>query len=336
MERPGKVWSIVLAGGEGSRLSQISVDPGGRKVPKQYCSVRDGESLLQKALRRARSLAGSERALVVVAADHRRWWSSELAGHPEANVLVQPCNRGTACGVMLPLMQILVRDPEAVAVVLPSDHVVAEESTLLGSIRRAIEHARQEPERLVLLGLRPERLDTGLGWIAPVSRDPAMVRSVARFVEKPSHDVAEQLVRDGALWNSFIFAMRASSLFELIRWALPWLARMFTYSLIDEERGTPAERISRLYSRLPSVDFSRAVLQEAGEQMRVLAVPPCGWTDVGTPEGVARCAFGETARTAGAEVAEPRGRTPPVDLVEALRAYEESLGLKDPRATPES
>lgn len=336
MESSGKVWSIVLAGGEGSRLSQISVDPGGRTVPKQFCSVRGGESLLQKALRRARSLAGRERSLVVVAADHRCWWASELAGHPEENVVVQPCNRGTACGVMLPLMQILVRDPEAVAVVLPSDHVVADESTLLGSMRRAIEHARQEPERLVLLGLRPERLDTGLGWITPVSRDLAPVRSVARFVEKPSHDVAEQLVRDGALWNSFIFAMRASSLFELIRWALPWLTRMYTFSLIDEDRGTLAERISRLYSRLPSVDFSRAVLQEAGEKMRVLAVPPCGWTDVGTPEGVARCAFGDTASGAAARPASVGGVRPPLDLAEALRTYQEGAGLDSHQSPPET
>jgi mannose-1-phosphate guanylyltransferase len=320
MTRFGNLWSVVLAGGEGSRLAQLTVGPEGRAVPKQYCSVNGGESLLQKALGRARAVAGSERTLAVVSAEHRCWWSSELIELPESNVVVQPCNRGTACGVMLPLMQVLLRDPEAILLVLPSDHVVTDEATLLDAMRTAAEHARREPDRIVLLGLHPERADTSLGWIAPSPRDRAPIRAVSRFIEKPSREVAEELVREGALWNSFIFAMRAERLYRLFQRALPWMTRMFTYTLVQERGGSHSERISRLYDRLPQVDFARAVLQEAGEVMRVVAVPPCGWTDVGTPDGVARCAVGEPAGAAGQSSS--RGGGPPLDLVEALRAAE--------------
>jgi hypothetical protein len=108
---------------------------------------------------------------------------------------------------------------------------------------------------------------------------------------------------------------------------------MFTYSLVDERGGTNDERISRLYARLPSVDFSRAILQEAGEHMRVLTVPPCGWTDVGTPAGVARCGLHSQACPTERGAALTRA---PVDLVEALRAFEDGMNLVDRSAGPDN
>jgi len=325
MEKQGNLWSIVLAGGDGTRLSQITGGVEGRAVPKQFCSVNGGPSLLRQALRRARAVAGPDHTAVVVAAEHRHWWSAELADQPSVNVVVQPCNRGTACGVLLPLMQVLARDPDATVVVLPSDHVVEDESTLIAAITAATQHIQREPDRLVLLGLEPEGPDTGLGWIAPRSTEHHPVSAVSHFVEKPTQERAEELVRDGALWNSFIFAMRASELFALFQWALPWLTKMFDYALVDEPVGPFAARVSKLYERLPTVDFSRAVLQEAGADMRVVAVPPCGWTDVGTPEGIARSAKGCSSHyTKEEKVANTASAA--LDLAEALRAYEEQFG----------
>ena len=325
MEKQGNLWSIVLAGGEGSRLSQITGGFEGQAVPKQYCSVKGGPSMLRQALRRARAVAGPDRTAVVVAAEHRRWWSAELADLPSVNVVVQPCNRGTACGVLLPLMQVLARDPEGTVVVMPSDHVVADELTLLAAINAATEHIHREPDRLVLLGFEPEGPDTGLGWITRRSVEPQPVSPVSHFVEKPTQERAEELVREGALWNSFIFAMRATELLALFQWALPWLTKMFDYALVDEPVGPFAARVSKLYERLPNVDFSRAVLQEAGADMRVIAVPPCGWTDVGTPEGIVRCAEG-CSRHSIADEAVTTASSATLDLAEALRAYEKRFG----------
>jgi len=325
VEKQGNVWSIVLAGGDGSRLSQITAGCEGNAVPKQYCSVNGGPSLLRQALRRARSVSGPDRTAVVVAADHRRWWSVELADLPSVNVVVQPCNRGTACGILLPLMQVLARDPEATVVVLPSDHVVEDEPTLLAAINAATDHIQREPDRLVLLGFEPEGPDTGLGWITrrPVGARP--VSPVSRFIEKPPRSRAEELVREGALWNSFIFAMRAAELLALFQWALPWLTKMFKFALVDSPFGSFAARVSKLYERLPNVDFSRAVLQEAGADMRVIAVPPCGWTDVGTPEGILRSAEGGGRDSILEEPSLTASRAA-LDLAEALRAYEERFG----------
>jgi mannose-1-phosphate guanylyltransferase len=319
MGSTGNLWSIVLAGGEGSRVSHLTEGAEGRPIPKQYCSVRGEISLLQQALQRGQAIAGRERTLTVVAADHRCWWTTELLDLPPENIVVQPCNRGTACGLMLPLMQILARDDDATLVVLPSDHVVGDEARLRCAIATAAVHAHKEPHQLVLLGISADRPDTDLGWIEPSHLDPHRVCRVSRFVEKPSPAQAEELMRDGALWNSFIFAMRARGLFTLFERTLPWMTRMFTYTLIDEKGGSNAERVSRLYDRLPNVDFSRTVLQDAGWDLGVLPVPPCGWTDVGTPEGVARCAS-SCSNDSGASGRCAEHSRPPVDLVDALEA----------------
>lgn len=325
MERSGNLWSIILAGGEGSRLSEITVGPEGDSVPKQFCSVKGGPSLIRQALYRGCAVAGRDHTMVVVSNDHQRWWAEELGDLSVANIVIQPCNRGTACGVLLPLMRVLAQDPEATVVVMPSDHVVADEPTLLASINAATEHIHREPDRLILLGFEPEGPDTGFGWITPRSDETQVVSPVSHFVEKPSQERAEELVREGALWNSFIFAMRASELFALFQWALPWLTRMFDYGLLEAGGGLHPEMLSKLYDRLPNVDFSRAVLQEAGADMRVVAVPPCGWTDVGTADGIARC-----ENSCNRHYASPRpasaAKSAALDLADALRAYEERFG----------
>ena len=317
--KTGNVWSIVLAGGDGTRLSELTTGAGRAAVPKQFCSVRGGPSLMRRAIRRGEDIAGLERTVVVVAEDHRNWWSPEVRDLPEANVIVQPCNRGTACGVLLPLIHVLVRDPDATVVVLPSDHVVADERTLANAIAVGALNARLEPDRLIILGIEPERPDTGLGWIEPDSDLQTPIMDVSQFVEKPSPEQAEELIRNGALWNSAIFAMRGGALLELFRWALPWLTEMFDVALVGDDAGVPPETIPELYERLPSVDFSRAVLEKAGAEMRVVAVPPCGWTDVGTPEGVARCTAACVRPIESDNCSHRHSAT--LDLAEALRSH---------------
>jgi mannose-1-phosphate guanylyltransferase len=160
-------WVIVLAGGSGTRLSSITRDRRGSIVPKQYCSLRGDRSLLRDALERAAALAVEEQTLVVVAAEHEEHWSREFRGREVEPLVVQPRNRGTAAGVLLPLFAVLQRDPEAVVTLLPSDHFVAEEWTLADALRAAQRAAIAAPSRAILLGVDPDSVETDYGWILP-------------------------------------------------------------------------------------------------------------------------------------------------------------------------
>src|SRR5262245_29418365 len=130
----GKTWGIVLAGGAGKRLRPLTMNRAGIPVPKQYCSLDSGPSLLRAALQRAFTVVPRRRTSVVVAEQHAEWWSSLARELPVVSIAVQPEDRGTATGILLALLRILERDPNARVVVLPSDHHALDEGVLTRSM----------------------------------------------------------------------------------------------------------------------------------------------------------------------------------------------------------
>jgi len=281
-------WAIVLAAGDGTRLSSLTTDASGEAVPKQYCSLNGGPSLLQVALQRAQRIVPCERVCAVVARQHGRHWPRVLGSLPARNVIVQPRNCGTANGVLLGLLRILERDPLAHIVFLPADHYVHNEASLADSMRTTAMFTRDR-DGLTLLGIEPDDIDVELGYIVPGDPLEGGIRRVEQFVEKPSAASARELIARGALWNSFIFWARATTLLALIRSRLPAIVEGMMNALARDWRGNGGmSALKELYERLPVVDFSRAVMQGAESALRVHTAPACGWTDLGTPRRVAR------------------------------------------------
>lgn len=305
MNRVERRWAIVLAGGAGTRLASLTTC-GGVTVPKQFCTVNGGPTLLQLALRRAERAAGRRRVSIVVAPDHRQWWEEDLRGNAGASVVVQPHNRGTAAGVLLPLTAICAQDGDATVFILPSDHWVGDERTLNRELRRAGRAVDAEPDTVVLLGIEPDAPDPGYGWILPGPSTAPGVFRVETFIEKPAPRTALELLAAGAVWNSFLIAARARTLWALYEKRLPALWHRMRAALDADAH--------EMYADLPSYDFSRDMLAGAEPLLRLLRVPECGWTDLGTPERVA--ASVERARTCqGSQRSRPRDR---VDLAWAL------------------
>lgn len=276
-------WVIVLAAGSGTRLSALTVGQDGVVVPKQFCSLRGGRSLLLDTIDRALHLTSRDRVVVVVAADHERWWRPQLACLPPENVIVQPRNRGTTAGLLLPLSHVLDRDPEAHVAVLPSDHHVTEPSVLNGAMQTALRCVASQPDKVVLLGIAPDSPDTEYGWILPQPTGRAL-QPVAAFVEKPPLVRATVLMEAGAVWNSFLFAAAASTLRELCARHAPEV----TAALADAAQ-LDGRVLDGVYSVLPSIDFSATVFGRSASELLLLRVPPCGWTDLGTPPRVVEC-----------------------------------------------
>jgi mannose-1-phosphate guanylyltransferase len=285
----GHTWALVLAAGEGSRLRSLTTTRAGIAVPKQFCSLCGGPSLLHEALRRAETIADRKRICTIVAQQHQYWWERPLRSMPGSNVVVQPENRGTGNGILLPLLHIMDRDPDARIVLLPSDHHVRDERVLARSLKQAVARLTARKGEIVLLGLEPDEVDPDLGYIVPGNEDGYGAHIVERFVEKPSDALARDLMVAGALWNVFIVAARAQALLDLFshRYA-DIVADMRAVVAHDSFNPMEPQAARHLYSTLPDIDFSRHVLQGFESPLRVLAVPPCGWSDLGTPERVAR------------------------------------------------
>jgi mannose-1-phosphate guanylyltransferase len=219
-----------------------------------------------------------QRVCNVVAEQHRQWWTPILSYLPEQNVITQPHNRGTAYGVLLPLLRIVERDPDAVVVLLPADHYLRDEQTMASSLRHAAELANSDRGSIYLLGMEPDMPDTELGYILPTRRARMGAVDVLRFIEKPDEIRARVLLDQGALWNVFIMAASARTLLSLFDAGYA--------ATIAAMRGFDGANLESVYRNLKTVDFSREVLQGKESMMKVLTVPRCGWTDLGTPERV--------------------------------------------------
>jgi len=274
----GAPWAVVLAGGDGQRVSALTRDADGRAVPKQFWSCSGLTPMVRWALARARCLAPAPRVLIVVNEPHRPFWRRELADVPLHNLVIQPCNRGTAAGVLLALLEIQARGSAAAPVVLlPSDHYVADEIVLHRAMLTAVRVARHSGRSAVLLGVSPTDVEPGYGWIVPATADP--IARVSQFLEKPSTENVGQMVSRGALINSFILVARVQAMLDLYGQTLPDILRAFRRCTPT----SPAElAIRRLYEDLPSLDLSRDVLERASGSLSVVRVPPCGWSDLGT------------------------------------------------------
>ena len=283
------LWALVLAGGEGKRLRALTTEPCGTPVPKQFCSLWGERSLIEEAIERGAALVDTERICAIVAAEHQRWWlqSAALTGLPPANLIVQPRNRGTAVGILYATLKIAKNDPDAIVLLLPSDHHVDDEGILRESLVAALQSVRRRNSEALLLGLEPNSADTELGYIVPGARDPWGSHRVRRFVEKPSVSHAQWLIESGGLWNMFIMVASAQCLVDLFRrsWGA-LLAQM--QALVGTRHPKRLQTVGGLtfqdrYDLLPEVDFSRHVLEGQESVLRVMRVPPCGWSDLGTP-----------------------------------------------------
>jgi mannose-1-phosphate guanylyltransferase len=304
MSPVSRTWAVVLAAGEGTRLASLTRDATGKSVPKQFCSLNGGGALVHDALQRARRVAPREQVCAIVAQQHSRYWRKALENLPRRNIIVQPQNRGTAHGVLLCVLAILERDPLARIVFLPADHFVFDESALARALCDLTVHLNHSPDGVTLIGIEPDEADPELGYIIPGRTLSDGSRTVARFVEKPPACVARELLNRKALWNSFIFAATGSALLGLLRRHLGASVEDMATALARDSHSGEYTALTELYERLPTVDFSRAVVQRAPQTLRVIAAPACGWNDLGTPRRVA-----DTLRRLG-DNASPPGTEP--------------------------
>lgn len=290
------LWVVILAGGDGRRTAKITRDNSGRSIPKQYCSLDGGPSLLQLSIHRARGFVPQERIAIVVTESHRRWWEPELTTIRRSMLVVQPSNRGSALGVLLPLLLIARADPQAAVVCLPCDHYVEHEDVFVEHIRQVSEAAVLEMDRVTLLGMRPDAPDSGFGYIVPARRDVGL-RPVHKFIANPDVSTAGDLIRSGGVWNSGITVGRIAEIVRLyprhVAGLMLDLKAMVEYW---EDSQVTSPELAELYHRHSVLDFSRDVLATHASSLQFLAVPPCGWHDVGNPDRLAAAIFSLRSR----------------------------------------
>ncbi len=286
----GRRWAVILAGGEGARLRPLTRVLAGDERPKQYCRVLGRETLLDQTRRRVALAVSPLRTLVVVTRHHEPFYREVLGDLPPHALVVQPENRGTAAGILYPLLRLEALTTDDAVAVVPSDHYVSDDARFMGHVQAAFEAVRARPALTVLLGIRPDRPEPEYGWIEPgpavlpVARPwPVLVSAVRRFWEKPGPDHARALEARGCLWNSFVMVARVATLIALVRETLPRVYAALAAARPAFDRVGELRAVAQAYARLGGEDFSRQVLAARPDRLAVLPVSGVTWNDLGDP-----------------------------------------------------
>lgn len=278
-------WALILAGGDGTRLRDITRLLAGAPIPKQYCRITGDRSMLEATLDRVAPLVPAQRTIVIVNGNHLPLARPQLVGIPAENVLVQPCNRDTGPGIAWSLLEIRRRDPEARIAMFPSDHYVANDAAFRASVRRALGIVERYPDKLALLGIEPDDASPEYGYVMPAARlDASRVDAfhVDSFREKPTASIAAGLVAAGGLWNSFVMTFRAARVLDLLAQRMPGTLR--TLGLASRHRDT----LEQHYRTQDPWNFSSDFLSAMARHLVVVRAERTGWSDWGTPHAIER------------------------------------------------
>ena len=284
MNDKANLYPVIMAGGSGTRFWPLSR----QLFPKQLLKIIGDETLIQQTMRRVLSGAPAERVLISTnpaQGESIRVQLSEWKDALRDNFVLEPEGRNTAPAIALVALELLRRDPHAVMLVVPADHIVKGQRDFDAAVALAADLARQG--LLVTFGIKPIRPETGYGYIKPekdtilAQRGRLKGHPVGRFVEKPNAGKAAQYLKAGNYyWNSGMFVWRASTILEEIRRHQPILAQGVDRIGALIRQGAAKTAIDDVYRTLPSVSIDQGVMEKSDKA----AVVPVtfGWSDVGS------------------------------------------------------
>lgn len=273
-------YCIIMAGGIGSRFWPMSRTAH----PKQFLDFLGyGRTLIQQTFDRFLQICPAENIYVVTNAHYAPLVHEQLPELRAEQILLEPDRRNTAPCIAYANHAIAKRDPNALIITAPSDHLVKNEKEFQARMKIALEQAAAE-DCLVTLGIKPDRPDTGYGYIQFSDQGPAErpeVKRVKNFTEKPDHAKAQQFLDSGEyLWNSGIFIWSLTSIRKAFSKYLPEMEALFSTG--ESAYGTPreAEFITKIYSTCESISIDYGILEKA-DNVYVVA-GDFGWSDLGT------------------------------------------------------
>ena len=266
-----------MAGGVGSRFWPISTP----EFPKQFVDVLGyGKTMIQMTVERFTTVCPMSNFWVVTSVDYIDIVRAQLPELPEENILAEPCARNTAPCIAYACWKIRQKHPDANVVVTPADALVTDVEEFRRIIAQALDFAAGG-ERIVTLGIKPTRPETGYGYIAAETVGQEGIVKVESFREKPCLEVAQQYLAAGNyFWNAGIFVWKVQTIVDSIRRFTPQLAaKMDQMSEAFYSASEPAV-VSEIFPTCEKISIDYAVMEKADY---IYTYPSdFGWSDVGT------------------------------------------------------
>ena len=271
---------VIMAGGIGSRFWPLSRT----SKPKQFLDILGtGNTLLQQTFIRMSRICPSENITIVTSQIYRDIVLEQLPEISDEQVILEPMRRNTAPCISFANYKIKQKNPNAIVIVAPSDHLILNEDKFVETINNAIGFATKN-DALLTLGIKPNRPETGYGYIqvgTPADKLNPSLKKVKTFTEKPDLELAKVFVESGEFyWNSGLFIWSLKAIFNAFEKHLPEVDTLFKD--ISSQFGTDNERssVERAYSECRNVSIDYGIMEKA-ENVYVIC-SEFGWSDLGT------------------------------------------------------
>lgn len=277
---------LVMAGGKGERFWPLSTD----EKPKQFLKLLGEETMIQMSVNRLLHLVPVERIFVVTDKRYVALVKDQLPNLPARNIIPEPVGRNTAPCIGLSAFIIQRFYENASIIVLPSDHLIVDEDKFRETIDMGYKFIEENKDAIVTIGMKPNRPETGYGYIKidSVTSTPKnyKIHRVERFVEKPDLGRAKKYINEGNyFWNSGMFIWKCSTILKLTEKHLKK-----TYGVLSEIAATSEEdfevSLNEKYPEVESVSVDYALMEKAEN---IYVIPSdFGWDDIGSWQAVER------------------------------------------------
>ncbi len=274
-------YCIIMAGGIGSRFWPLS-----RVVkPKQFLDILGvGRTFLQQTFDRFSTIIPKENFLVVTSIKYKDLVLEQLPGLNEEQVLLEPLRRNTAPCIAYAAYKIKTKNPNANLIVAPSDHIILKEEEFIRQIKNGLGFTK-ENDALLTLGVKPNRPETGYGYIQVKKKakfnELTNLYKVKTFTEKPDEQMANVFVESGEFfWNSGIFIWSLPSLIKAFETHLQNVSSLFEKGMKLYNTNNEVHFINKTYSECPGISIDYGIMEKA-KNVYVLTAD-FGWSDLGT------------------------------------------------------
>ena len=277
------IYPVILCGGSGTRLWPLSR----QSYPKQFAKLTGDTSLFQNAALRCKAI-GFAAPLVMTSDPFRFIVLEQLAAIDMSplDVLIEPDSRNTASAIIASALALEKRDPDAVLLVLPSDHDIPDAAAFRQAVQAVLPEA--EAGKLVTFGIKPDRAETGYGYLRLTAADGSFAtpQPLAAFVEKPDADRAAAMLADGLhLWNAGIFLFSARAIIDAFSTHAKETLQKAQVALTQAKVDLGFTRLApKPWAELQDVSIDYAIMEKANN---LVVMPFNGrWSDLGGWEAV--------------------------------------------------